>query len=329
MKILLTGATGFLGFRTLEKLIDMPYVSTIIATGRVLKKTHTVIHQKVTYILGDLSDTLFVEELVSQVNYIIHAAALSSPWGNDKLFIAANVTSQQNLIKAAKKYDIKRYVYISTPSLYVNGLDRFNIKESDPLPTKFINAYATTKRLAEIELENTCIPYIMLRPRALTGRGDTVIMPRLIRAFDEGKLKIIGNGRNIVDLTSVANVVDAIILGLNAPPNAINEIYNITNGEPVNLWEKIDLVLTLLHKKLPTKTIPFPIVNALAHVLEWKALLTSSKEPSLTVYAAGTLAKSFTMDITKAKTRLGYSPKVSTNEAIYEFVNWYKAHEGS
>ena len=192
---------------------------------------------------------------------------------------------------------------------------------------KFINAYAETKRLAEIELEKSTIPYIIFRPRALTGRGDTVIMPRLIRAFDEGKLKIIGTGKNIVDLTSVANVVDAIILGLNATSEATNEIYNISNDEPVYLWEKIDLVLKLLNKNLSPKKVPYQVVNTLAHFLEWKSILTNRKEPALTIYSAGTLAKSFTMDISKAKTLLGFKPKINTDEAIYEFINWYIENE--
>lgn len=327
MKILLTGATGFLGFRTLEKLVELPQVSKIIATGRVLKKLHTISHPKVKYILGDLTDQLFVQQLVNQVNYIIHAAALSSPWGEYKDFEAANLTSQINLVQACKNIEIKKYVFISTPSLYFDSTDRFNIKESDPLPSKFINAYAETKRLAEIELEKSSIPYIILRPRALTGRGDTVIMPRLIRAFNEGKLKIIGNGENIVDLTSVANVADAIILSIDAPENACNEIYNISNGEPVNLWEKINMVLQLLNKNISDKKAPYFIVNILAHLLEFKAKISNGNEPALTVYSAGTLAKSFTMDISKANLLLDYKPKVSTDEAIHEFIKWYKENE--
>jgi len=327
LKILLTGATGFLGFRTLEKLIGIHNISKIIATGRVLKKTHKINHPKATYILGDLTDKKFVQQLVAQVDYIIHTAALSSPWGKYEEFRDANLISQINLIEAATQNRIHKFIFISTPSLYFNSLHRFNIKESDPLPRKFINAYAETKRLAEIELEKSTIPYIIFRPRALTGRGDTVIMPRLIRAFDEGKLKIIGTGKNIVDLTSVANVVDAIILGLNATSEATNEIYNISNDEPVYLWEKIDLVLKLLNKNLSPKKVPYQVVNTLAHFLEGKSILTNRKEPALTIYSAGTLAKSFTMDISKAKTLLGFKPKINTDEAIYEFINWYIENE--
>ena len=120
----------------------------------------------------------------------------------------------KNLISVAKSHNIKRFIYVSTPSLYFNGTDRFDIKESDALPKKFINAYSKTKYEAEIELEKSAIPYVILRPRALIGRGDSIIMPRLIRVFQEGKLKIIGDGKNIVDLTSLSNVANSIELSL-------------------------------------------------------------------------------------------------------------------
>ena len=327
MKILLTGATGFLGFRTLEKLVEQEEVTSIIATGRTIKETHQVLHPKVTYVLGDLSDKAFVESITSDVEYVIHAAALSSPWGKYSEFEDANLRSQMNLIHSVQRSKLIKYIYISTPSMYFDSNNRTNILENEALPRKFVNAYAHTKRMAELELIQSGLPYVILRPRALTGRGDTVIMPRIITSFKEGKLKIIGAGKNIVDLTSVANAVDAILLSLKAEGPALNQIYNITNGEPVNLWEKIGFVLQLMDKQLPPKKIPFFIVLTLAQLLEWKSKLTNWKEPVLTKYGVGVLAKTMTMDISKAKTLLGYHPSVSTDEAIKEFVQWYAENE--
>ena len=327
MKILLTGATGFLGFRTLEKLVEQEEVTSIIATGRTMKETHQVLHPKVTYVLGDLSDKAFVESITSDVDYVIHAAALSSPWGKYSEFEDANLRSQINLIHSVQRSKLIKYIYISTPSMYFDSNNRTNIRENEALPRKFVNAYAHTKRMAELELVQSGLTYVILRPRALTGRGDTVIMPRIITSFKEGKLKIIGAGKNIVDLTSVANAVDAILLSLKAEGPALNQIYNITNGEPVNLWEKIGFVLQLMDKQLPPKKIPYFIVLTLAQLLEWKSKLTNWKEPVLTKYGVGVLAKTMTMDISKAKTLLGYHPSVSTDEAIKEFVQWYAENE--
>jgi len=328
MKILLTGATGGLGFRTLEQLIENPKIEKIIATGRVIRPTHFVEHSKVNYLLGDLENADFVSELVKKADYIIHAAALSSPWGKYSEFEKANVFTMNNLINAAKIHNIKRFVYVSTPSLYFNGQDRFEVKESEQLPEAFVNAYSKTKYEVELALEKSGIPFVTLRPRALIGRGDTIIMPRLIRAFEEGKLKIIGDGKNIVDLTSLANVADSIELALFVNDAGLNQIYNITNGEPVQLWETIEKVLSLLGHKMNNKKVPYSVVKFVSQIMELKAKLTNYKEPALTTYGVGILAKSFTMDISKAKSLLGYSPKISTDEAIDEFVSWYRKVNG-
>jgi 2-alkyl-3-oxoalkanoate reductase len=322
MKILLTGATGFLGYRTLEKIVNLSYVHKVIATGRTIKLTHRINHPKVEYILGDLLEEHFVTSLVSKVDVIIHTAALSSPWGKQKDFYNTNVTIQKHLINAAVNFKINRIIYISTPSIYFELKDKLDISEDDPLPKKFINQYAHTKHLAEKMLKNGSIPYVIFRPRALIGRGDTIIMPRLIRAFDNGKLKIIGHGKNIVDLTYVGNVVDAIVLSLKTT-KGINQVYNISNGEPVKLWDSISYVLKKLDKNLSPKKVPFILVKNVAKLMEYKSKMTNMNEPVLTTYGVGTLTKSFTLNIEKAKNLLNYNPTTTTKEAIDEFVSWY------
>jgi len=327
MKILLTGASGFLGYRTLEKLILLPDVLEIIATARTLLDYRTIKHQKVTYKIGDLENDDFVNKITTGVDIIINTASLSSPWGKRQDFVIANLKTQENLIRAAKKNQISRFIYISSPSIYYTGKSRMNVKEDDKLPQKFVNEYARTKYEAEILLKNSGIPYVSLRPRALIGRGDSIIMPRLIKAFDQGRLKIIGDGKNLVDLTSVSNVADAIILSIFSNSNSINQAYNITNGEPVNLWDNIDFVLNELNKKLIKKKIPFFIVDSIAAIMELKSIVTNQKEPTLTRYGVGTLAKSFTLDISKANLFLNYHPKMNTRDGILEFINWYRMHE--
>lgn len=327
MNILLTGATGFLGYRTLERLISLDFITTVVATGRKMLPYRKIESKKVVYKLGNLEDAIFVDSLVQDVDIIIHTASLSSPWGKSSEFNLANIVTQKNILCAARKKAVKKIIYISSPSVYFDGTHRLLIKESDLLPTRFINEYARTKRQAEILLEDSLIPYIILRPRALIGRGDSIIMPRLIRAYDEGKLRIIGNGNNLVDLTSVDNAVEAIILSLNANGLTLNQIYNISNDEPVLLWKTIQNVLNALNKQMNNTRIPYNIAYLFAKFLELQSRLTHHKEPALTAYSVGTLGLSFTLDITKAKENLGYNPIVTTQQSIDEFVKWYKAYE--
>lgn len=328
MNILLTGATGFLGFRTLERLVQLSNVHKIVATGRILRKSREILNPKVEYVLGDLKDKLFVSTILKDIDIVINTASLSSPWGSKNDFYLANVLTQKNIISSSKILGVNRFIYISSPSIYYNGMDRTMVKEKDPLPTRFVNNYSKTKREAEVLLENSNLKYIIIRPRAIIGRGDTVIMPRLIKAHSEGRLKIIGNGVNRVDLTSVDNVVESIVLSINATSKALNNTYNITDGNPVSLWDSINIVLKGIGKEQVHKIVKFKVAYFAASILEWVSWITR-KEPSLTKYSIGVLTKTFTLDISKAIDLLNYKPIISTEESIEEFINWYNENESN
>ena len=327
MNILLTGATGFLGFRTLERLIQLSSVRKIVATGRILRKSREILNPKVEYVLGDLKDKLFVSTILKDIDIVINTASLSSPWGSEDDFYLANVLTQKHIISSSENLGVKRFIYISSPSIYYNGEDRIMVKENDPLPTRFVNNYSKTKREAEVLLENSNLNYIIIRPRAIIGRGDTVIMPRLIKAHSDGRLKIIGNGENKVDLTSVNNVVESIILSMNAPDGALNNAYNITDRNPVSLWSSINYVLKGIGKEKVNKTVNFRVAYFAAFLLEFVSRWITKKEPSLTRYSVGVLSKNFTLDVSKAEKLLNYNPVITTEKSIEEFINWYKENE--
>lgn len=328
MNILLTGATGFLGYRTLERLVQLPNVNKIVATGRILRKSREILNPKVEYVLGDLEDKLFVSNILKDIDIVINTASLSSPWGSEDDFYLANVLTQKHIINSSEILGVNRFIYISSPSIYYNGEDRIMVKEKDPLPTRFVNNYSKTKREAEVLLENSKLDYIIIRPRAIIGRGDTVIMPRLIKAHSKGSLKIIGDGKNIVDLTSVDNVIESIVLSIHSPSKALNNTYNITDGNPVILWDSINTVLKGIGKEQVNKTVKFRVAYLAASILEWVSWITK-KEPSLTKYSVGVLSKNFTLDISKAIDLLNYKPIISTEKSIEDFINWYNENESN
>ena len=323
MNVLITGATGFLGSRIVEHLIDENKINHIIATGRKLSEINKVTSPNVEYILGDLQDWNFTKKLFGKgIDIVINCASLSSPWGSYKSFFDSNITTQKNLIQESINNSVKRFIYISSPSIFFNFKNSLNTQENTPLPKRMVNNYAKTKWMAERMLNESNLPYVILRPRALIGRGDTVIMPRLIRSCLEGKLKIMGSGNNEVDLTSVSNMVEAVRLSIFTPN--YNEAYNISNGEPVNLWKSINSILKGIELPAIKKKIPYPVLYMVAVIMEYKSRLLNGKEPILTRYSVGVLAKSFTFDIQKAKEKLNYHPKQTTAQAIDEFVKWYK-----
>ncbi len=327
-KILVTGAGGFLGGRLLKHLATLFPDIVLVGTSRRTERKDEFESCGVSFTSGDLLDKQFCLNITTDVDEVIHCAALSSPWGNKKLFDDANVLATQQLLEAAKLNKVSRFIFISTPSIYFDYTDRFDVKESDPLPRKMVNQYASTKLEAEqivLSANGNTMHTLALRPRAIIGAEDTVIFPRLIKAYEAGRLKIIGNGANLADLTCVRNVLEAVVAALHAGETAMGQAYNISNGAPVVLWDTINTLLHALALKPLEKKVPAKIVMAVASLMEWKAkLFHPNKEPTLTRYGIGVLAHSLTMDISKARQLLGYKPVQTTAEGLNEFIEWYK-----
>ncbi|MBP9722939.1 MAG: NAD-dependent epimerase/dehydratase family protein, partial [Gammaproteobacteria bacterium] len=247
-------------------------------------------------------------------------------------FYQANVIATQNIITACLENNIKRLVYISTPSIYADYTDKFSIQENSILPEVFINNYAKTKKIAEDLIQQAfCkkkLPVITLRPRGLFGPYDQTIMPRIIRAGVEGRVPLINNGEALLDITYIDNVVDAIILAMNADNKYLGNVYNITNGEPVKLIELLTKIFKRLDIRLKTIKLPFLASYYYAYLLEIISKLKFGKpEPRLTRYSVAVLGCSQTLDITAARRDLGYIPRITISEGIDRYVDWFKTHK--
>ncbi len=327
-KIVVTGAAGFLGGRTAKFLASHFPDYQIMATSRRSIRADELSAHNCNFQAGDLCNTNFCEAITERTEIVIHCAALSSPFGSYDSFYQSNFIATQTLLNASIKNGVKKFIFISTPSIYFTYTDRFNVGEADELPMKMVNHYAQTKLLAEklvLEKNNFGIETIALRPRAIIGAEDTVIFPRVLEAYHKGKLKIVGNGKNICDFTCVRNVIEAIVCAIDAPKKAYGEAYNITDGESVNFWEALTYALNALELKAPTQRVPKKLALFVASLLEFKAkLLHEKKEPPLTKYGVGILANNFTLDITKAKKLLNYQPVMKSFEGINEYILWHK-----
>jgi len=326
-QLLITGASGFLGGRTAAHFAQMSQFA-VRATSRSTKKADTLTQQGCDFVPGDLTDAAFVSRLVEGVDTIVHCAALSSPYGVREAFESANILATETLLQAARNAGVSKFIFISTPTVYVDLSSKFNVKESDPLPKKPVNRYAETKLQAErIVLANNsqAIQTLALRPRAIIGAEDTVIFPRVLNAYEKGKLKIVGKGDNVCDLTCARNVIEAIHCAIHAPDHAYGEAYNITNGEPVNFWEMLNYALESLGYNRVHKKVPKGLAIRVAALVEsYYKLFHPHKEPTLTAYGIAVLADHFTMDISKAQSLLKYQPVMTTKEGIDEFIAWHK-----
>jgi nucleoside-diphosphate-sugar epimerase len=331
MKVLITGGTGFLGGKLADRLQKIGYEVTAVGRNETVGMDLT--RKGFRFVRADLRDANQMNRVIAGMDYVVHCGALSAPWGPYPDFFAINVGGTENVINGCLDHGVHRLVHISSPSLYFEYRNKFNVKETDPLPRRMVNYYAKTKHLAEQRIDAAFaagLPVITLRPRAIFGPGDTTIFPRLIIANRKFGIPLINNGQVLMDLTYVDNAVDAIVLAIDSPPLTLGKKYNISNGNPVPLKGLLEKLFNKLGLILKTRNISFYPAYFGAFLLEtvYKTFLPK-QEPPFTCYSVGTLAKSITLDIMAAKKELGFEPKISIDEGLDLFTSWWKeeSHE--
>jgi len=313
MRAIITGATGGLGRNLGEFLLKEGW--DIIGFGRNQKIGDTLGYKFKAFDLSSKEETLNAFE---EVDVVFHCAARSSPWGEYQLFYQDNVQATQNVLDAMEHYNIPKLVHVSTPSIYFNFSDQEQIKESFK-PQKFVNAYAKTKYEAEQLVLSSDIKSVIIRPRGIFGEYDTVLVPRLEKISKRGSLPVIKNKKVLVDVTYVGNVVHALYLSA-TKELASKSIYNITNDEPLEIKHLFTMVMKSINKEVTFKPIGYRTMMFLATALERLSKLGFSKEPIVTKYGVGLIAYSQTLDISKAKEELGYTPVYTIKEGLERYA---------
>jgi nucleoside-diphosphate-sugar epimerase len=232
------------------------------------------------------------------------------------------VIGTRNVLSACRKWQVKRLVYTSTPSVVFNGDSIRGGDESLPYGKNWLCHYAETKALAEQEAlaaNSEKLQVVALRPHLIFGPGDPHLLPRVVGSVKAGRLRIVGDGSAKVDVSYVGNVADAHLDAFDALERGkgAGQAYFISQGEPVDLWPWLNSILEGLGQPPLTQKIPLPLAYGIGALCEgvWKVLRRRT-DPPITRFVAVELAKDHYFDIRKAQHVLGYRPRVPMNEAL-------------
>lgn len=319
--VFITGASGFIGGRIAGRLL---------AEGRrvrVLSRRPVPHLEKLgaEVVSGDLHDPAALRRGCTGASTVFHVAGRVGVWGPAADFLRVNVEGTRHVIAACHAAGVPRLVYTSSPSVAYNGGDLAGVNESAPLCTAAPCAYPTSKAAAECLVSNAHsaeLTTVSLRPHLVWGPGDKNVVPRVLALAKEGRLRIIGPGRNKVDVTHITNVVDAHLLAEQAGAATVGgKAYFITNGEPVVLWDWINQLLRGLGRPEITRHIPLGTAYAAGGVLEalWRVLPLKG-EPPMTRFVAKEMATDHWFDITAARRDLGYAPRVTMAAGTAELI---------
>ena len=331
MTTLVTGATGGLGRNAVDALLAQG--TRVRATGRDATQREHFITRGADYVPADLAHLTpaTLDALLDGIDTVWHCAALSSPWGAYDRFHAANVQATAALAKGAVKHGVRRFVHISTPSIYFDYQHHADLPEAYR-PARFANHYAATKMLAEDAIQQHvrhqhATHFVILRPRGLFGPHDRVVLPRILHLLKlrGGVLPLPRGGAARMDLTYLENVVHAMQCATTAdvPSGAA---YNITNHAPATLRDLLDQLLgKQLGLRYRIRAVPYPAMALAARAMEAASTITQ-REPLLTRYSAAALHYDMTLANDRARIELGYVPPIDMAEGIRRTAHWLREH---
>jgi len=310
MKILVTGAAGFIGSAVANRLKEDGHEVVGVDNFNeyydvALKKARVdVLLAGVEVVEADITDSQPVEALFATHHFdaVAHLAAQAGvrySIDHPEVYVHSNVVGTQTLLEIMRKYEVKQMVYASTSSVYGNN-STLPFIETEPAD-KPVSIYAATKRAGELlshtyahlyDMDITCLRFFTVY--GPWGRPDMALF-KFTKAMIEGDaIDVYNNGDLKRDFTYVDDIVDGFVSALQKPMGY--EIINLGNGSPVELMQFI----SVLEKELGLEA--------------KKQLLPMQQGDVFETYA----------DISRARERLGYEPKTHVSEGVKNFAAWYK-----
>jgi len=323
IKALVTGGGGFLGGAIVRKLVERG--DTVRSFSR---SSYPALESLgVKQLRGDIGDPATVEKACADVDIVFHVAAKAPYWGDYDDYYRANTIGTKNVIHACLANGIDTLVYTSSPSVIFDGTDMEGVDESTPYPDNYHAFYPQTKAMAEelvIEAAGKGLKTVSLRPHIIWGPGDHHFAPRILARAK--RLRIVGNGKNMVDTIYIDNAATAHLQAADRllESDALSgRVYFISKDDPVNAWEMINAILHAGGKPPVTRFISQKTAARVGALLEFLyRTFRLPGEPKMTRFLAAELASSHWFDISAAKHDFGYKPEVSTEEGLKRLAEW-------
>lgn len=309
---LVTGAAGFIGSNLCEAILNMGYKVRALddlSTGKQANVDMFLEDPNYTFIKGDIKDFDTCMKACEGVDYVLNQAA----WGSvprslemPLFYCANNITGTLNMLEAARRNGVKKFVYASSSSVYG---DEPNLPKREGREGNLLSPYALTKRCDEEWAKLYTMHYGLdtygLRYFNVFGRRQdpdgayAAVIPKFIKQLLNGETPTInGDGRQSRDFTYIENVIEANLKACLAPHEAAGEAYNIAYGGREYL---IDIY--------------YGLTNALG----------INVEPNFGPDRKGDIKHS-NADISKARKLLGYDPQYSFADGIKLAIAWYREH---
>ena len=309
--IFVTGADGRLGRPLTAELLSRGYAVRAL----VKDKAHALnLPAGTVPYLGDVSDSAVLNDGCKGASAVVHLAAIVSESSTLAAHVMhTNVYGTRNVLEASKSNEVKRFVFASSVDVYGRVRPERLTEDASLKPT---DVYGRSKALAEQEIisNHGDVDYTILRMAAIYGHGFEKSYFKLLKLIRDGKAYIIGRGTNKLALVHITDVVSAYVTAIEHGTGS--SIFNLSDGEIHTQKDLFDLAAILLKVPPPSKHASPVLVRLMA-----RARNLDSDELRF-------ITSDRTIDITRLRKTLGFTPSVGINEGMGRMVELFLERTG-
>ena len=321
-----TGGSGFTGSHLARALVERGDDVLVIDI------TDDCPVDGVGFVRADITDRDAVVDACEGADVIFHVASfVQTKQTKVEATWAVNLDGTENLLHAAQKHRMTRFIYVSSAGVVYEGKDIENGDESLPYASISIAPYIDSKIAAEKAVlaanGKQASATVSLRPHIIFGPDDRRFIPGLIERVKSGSLRFrIGSGAWLSDFTYIGNLVDGLLLADQTLAKdgtgsiAAGQAYFMTNGEPMPFWEFVTRLAERLDLPPIRYTLPYWPIYGIAAVREWIDSLRGGTamgdDSALTRFAIRYLVTHHYYSLDRARRELGYNPAVTIDEGI-------------
>jgi nucleoside-diphosphate-sugar epimerase len=336
---IVTGAPGWLGTRLVQALVQgLPDVPSLGPSDRRVRclvlpdadaKELETLGAQVEIVRGDVTDQASLEKLFqgSKGATVFHAAGVVHPSGGTKQLYDVNVEGTRNIVEAAKKHGVRRFVHVSSNSpIGTNPTEEHVFDESAPYDP-YMTYGKSKKEAEEIVLrahETRDIETVIIRPPWFYGPGQPPRQTLFFEMIRDGKAPIVGSGKNRRSMAYVDNICQGLLL-CEKVDRAAGQIYWIADRRPYPMNEIIDTIERVMEKdfgvKCAHKRMRLP---GFASEVAWlvDAAMQGAGLYHQKIHVLSEMNKTIACTVEKAEKELGYDPKVDLEEGMRRSIQW-------
>jgi nucleoside-diphosphate-sugar epimerase len=316
MKILVTGATGFIGTAIVKELKAQGHEVTALA--RKTSKIDGLKNENIPIVYGDINDPESLKRAFQGQQAVVHTAAYVSDWGTKKDYIRGIYQGTQNVLEALVAAGVRRLIFFSSVVVF-GGAANVAINETFPLKP-MVGWYTKAKIMAENMIQDyiqkKLLDITIVHPPWVYGEGDRTFIPAMVQAIKGGYMMFFrSGGRHAIEINYVGNIAAAVAFMIDNPAT-YGERYILADDPKITFREFVNTVAKKLGRPEVRVSLPYPLAYLTAACMEaLYRILGIKNRPFLTRMAVYLLGNNIMYDTSKLKA-LGFKQRYTFEEVI-------------